>query len=88
LFAEALDHAEHDGADKGKGEIRGDNAQFTDESHGRPPRFTSLPVSMPKASKPFPAKKVSLAALSPRPDLGATPATWLKNSENNALKSP
>ncbi|MGY4285888.1 hypothetical protein ACVWXO_005108 [Bradyrhizobium sp. LM2.7] len=27
------DHAEHDGADEGHGEIRGDNAQSSDERH-------------------------------------------------------
>ena len=31
---ERLEHAEHDGADKGKGEIGSDNAQLADESHG------------------------------------------------------
>jgi hypothetical protein len=43
-IANASEYAEHDGADKGEGEIRGNNAQFTDESHGNSPWFTSLPA--------------------------------------------
>jgi len=37
-----LDHTKHDGADKGHCHIRGDNAELADESHGKPPWFTSL----------------------------------------------
>ena len=29
-----LEHTEHDGADEGEREIRGNNAQSADESHG------------------------------------------------------
>jgi hypothetical protein len=32
-----LDHAEHDGAYKGEGNIRGKDTQLTDESHGNAP---------------------------------------------------
>jgi hypothetical protein len=39
-----LEHAEHDGADKGEGQIRGDNAQSAGESHGNASCFTSLPA--------------------------------------------
>jgi hypothetical protein len=35
-MCEALDHAEHDRADKGERDIGGNNAQFADESHGKP----------------------------------------------------
>ncbi len=38
--------------------------------------------------QPFPAEKVSVAALSLHPHAGIAPATWLKSRENNALKSP
>ena len=42
---EALEHAEHDGADKGECDIRGDNAQSadkrTDEGH-----WGTLPVNV------------------------------------------
>ena len=33
LSLNVLDHPEHDGADKGHGEVRGDNAQSPDERH-------------------------------------------------------
>jgi hypothetical protein len=33
----ALDHAEHDGANKGEGNIRGKDTELTDESHGKAP---------------------------------------------------
>ena len=36
-----LEHPEHDRSNKGEGEIRGNNAQLADESHGKPPWFTS-----------------------------------------------
>ncbi len=62
---ERLEHAEYDGADKGECDIRGDNAQSaderTDEVIGNAPWFTSLPALTLKASKPFPAEKVSVA---------------------------
>src|SRR4051794_20570485 len=42
IWMESLDDAEHDGSDKGKRDIRGDNAQSADESHGNSlPWFTS-----------------------------------------------
>jgi hypothetical protein len=42
--ARALEHAKHDGADKGEGHIGSNNAQSADESHRKPPWFTSLPA--------------------------------------------
>jgi hypothetical protein len=54
---------------KGEGEIRGDNAQFTDERTHQCHWETSLVHvavrNNAETSKPFPAEKVSLAALSP-----------------------
>jgi hypothetical protein len=91
---EALEHAEHDGADKGECDIRGDNAQSaderTDEGHWELSLLTSL-TSLPanaEVSKPFRAEKVS-AAVSPwLLHRAAASATWLKKCEFNALKSP
>ena len=67
---EALEHAEHDGADKGECDIRGDNAQSaderTDEGHWELSLLTSL-TSLPanaEISKPFRTEKVR-AAVSP-----------------------
>lgn len=42
--ADALDDAEHDRAHEREGNIGGHNAQFADESHRKPPWFTSLPA--------------------------------------------
>ena len=42
VVCDALEHAKHDGADKGEGHIGGNNAQSADESHGKTPWFTSL----------------------------------------------
>ena len=39
---EPLDHAEHDGADEGHGEVGGDNAQFTGERHEVAPACRAL----------------------------------------------
>jgi hypothetical protein len=46
-FDALLDHAEHDGADEGDGEVRGDNAQCPGERHEvapavAPPRASAL----------------------------------------------
>jgi hypothetical protein len=38
-----LDHAQHDGADKGECDIGGNNAQSADDGHGNSPWFTPLP---------------------------------------------
>jgi hypothetical protein len=60
-----LEHAEHDGADKGDGDIRGNNAQFADERTKKRHRDISLVTSLPavtlQASKAFRPEKVSLA---------------------------
>lgn len=41
---ESLEHAEHDGADESEGDIRGDNAQSADESHGKTPLVHVVPA--------------------------------------------
>jgi hypothetical protein len=61
---EALDHAEHDRADKGERDIGGNNAQFADESHGKPPLVYVATPTNAQGDQGFPPKKVSLAALS------------------------
>jgi hypothetical protein len=40
---QGLDHAQHDGADKGECDIGGYNTQSADDSHGNSPWFTPLP---------------------------------------------
>src|SRR6266436_5937695 len=62
IWTGSLDDAEHDGSDEGERDVRGNNAQSADESHGNSlPWFTSCPHITPKASKAFPAQKVSVA---------------------------
>ena len=58
----ALEHAEHDGADKGKGDIRGNNAQSADESHGERSLVHVAARCNAETSKSFPREKVSVAA--------------------------
>jgi hypothetical protein len=92
-----LEHAEHDRADKGECDIRGNNAQSADEGHRKSPVVHAAARANAEASKPFPEKKSALlhycdfspvqtasAKLPPR----RTPATWLKVRKINALKSP
>jgi len=52
------------------------------------PWFTPLARCNAEASNPFPAEKVSLAALSRDPPICCAAATWLKITENKALKKP
>ncbi len=58
----ALEHAEHDGADKGKGDIRGNNAQSADESHGERSLVHVAARCNTETSKSFLPEKVSVAA--------------------------
>jgi hypothetical protein len=60
----ALDDPEHDRADECDRNIGGNNAEFADESHGKPPWFTSSPAVTPKPADPFPAEQVSIAVQS------------------------
>jgi hypothetical protein len=86
-----LEHAEHDGADKGEGEIRGNNAQSAHQrakGHFKPPRLASLSAIMQQANNGFPAKKVSVAVYPSHLGTARRPATWLKTREIKALMSP
>ena len=58
--AKALEHAEHDRADKDEYDIRGNNAHSADESHGKAPWFTSLPAVTRKLANRSGAKKSAL----------------------------
>jgi hypothetical protein len=84
----ALEHAQHDRADKGEGDTRGNYAQSADESHGKTPWFTSLLALTKNSSKSFPAEKVSAAVYLWLPSRSEPLATWLKSREIKALKSP
>ena len=60
-WEKSQEHTEHDGADKGEGDIRGNNAQpADDEVYGNAPLVYVVPAINVKASKAFPAKKVSV----------------------------
>jgi hypothetical protein len=89
--ASALDHAEHDGADEGHGEVRGDNAQSPGERHDVAPGM--LPLIVRCAPDPswlteslFP-KKSALLSLVPGSRARRRGPVWLKNTEINMLKS-
>jgi hypothetical protein len=68
VMCDALEHAEYDGADKGDGHIRGDNAQSADErTEERHWEISLVHVAAhtnTKVSEPFRAEKVSPAAVS------------------------
>ena len=87
----ALEHAKHDCADKGEGDVGGHYAELTDErtkGHRSAPKVTSLPAVTHNTSNRFHAKKVSFAV---HPfDLGGAQsmATWLKSREIKTLMSP
>ena len=60
----SLEHAQHDRADKGKGKVRGHDAQLSEEGtkgHGNAPKVTSLTALTTKPSNRFHDKKVSVA---------------------------
>jgi hypothetical protein len=67
LLRGRLEYAQHDRADKGDCEIRGDNAQsphkWTGENHGKAPWFTSLPASTSKIAIGSSRKKSALLSL-------------------------
>jgi hypothetical protein len=64
----ALEYAEDDGTDKGERDIRGDNAQSADESHGKvSPWFTSLPALTPRLANRSGRKKSALLSLATSP---------------------
>jgi len=86
-----LEHAKHDGADKGKGQIRRNDAQSIDEwtkGHLQTSKVMSLLALTHQANNAFHAKKGS-AAVTPLHLGGAQSfATWLKSREIKALISP
>jgi hypothetical protein len=59
-MCEILDHAEHNRADKRECEIRGNDAQSADESHGKPPLVRVIARINAKPSKSFPPEKSAL----------------------------
>ena len=64
----ALEYAEDDGTDKGERDIRGDNAQSADESHGKvSPWFTSLPALTSKLANRSGREKSALLSLATSP---------------------
>ena len=88
----SLEHAEHDGADEGEGNVRGNNAQFADEwtheghweySLGSR-RARKERRRLAKRSRPKKAGLLSIPVVHSRPPR----ATWLKTRKINALKSP
>jgi hypothetical protein len=78
-----LDHAQHDGADKGECDIGGNYAQSADDGHGNSPWFTPLPDNQ-QTSKSFREEKSALLSIALFPQ----PEPWLKLRKINALKSP
>jgi hypothetical protein len=58
-----LEHAEHDRANKGDCDIRGNNAQSADQSHEKTSLFTSLPAVTPKLTNGSRRKKSALLSL-------------------------
>ena len=57
---EVLEHAEHDRANKGNCDIRGNNAQSADQSHEKTSLFTSLPAVTQKLTNGSRRKKSAL----------------------------
>jgi hypothetical protein len=83
-MSEKLDHAEHDGSDKGHCEVRSHNAQSTDERHKGAPSVGASLRATKNVNSESPYEKVSLAVA--LPSFGSR--TWLKKRKINALKSP
>ena len=73
-ICEVLDHAQHDRADKGECEIRGNDAQPADESHGKPPLGHVAGRINAQSGNLFPHKKsqpcCSIAAGAPHAMIG------------------
>ena len=79
-----LDNPEHDRADEGQGEIRGQHAQAVDESHGKAPLVyvtARINAGSYQTVPPPKSQRCCRSARKPR-------ATWLKTREINALTSP
>jgi len=87
-----LEHAKHDGSDKGESRISGHNAQLADKRTGGHRDFLlgqkkADPHNV-EASDPFLAKKVRLAVRAPHRRGAITAVMWLKSCEIKALMSP
>jgi hypothetical protein len=79
-----LDHAQHDGADKGECDIGGNYAQSADDGHGNSlPGSRRCPINQ-QSSKSFREEKSALLSIAVFPQ----PEPWLKLRKINALKSP
>jgi hypothetical protein len=61
VLREVLEHAEHDRANKGQGDIRGNNAQSVDQSHEKTSLVHIAARGNAEANKGFPPEKVSAA---------------------------
>ena len=61
LCVRILEHAEHDRANKGDCDIRGNNAQSADQSHEKTSLVHVAACSNAEANKRFPPEKVSAA---------------------------
>jgi hypothetical protein len=86
-----LEHAEYDGADKGEGEIRGNNAQSADQRAKGHFQTSQVRVAVrhnDQTNNGFPAKKVSVAVYPLHLGAAQSPPTWLKTREIKALMSP
>src|SRR3954452_11746499 len=88
----SLEHAEHDGADEGEGNVRSNNAQSADERTHEGHWECSLGSrrarkerrKLAKRSRPKKSALLSIPVVHSRPPR----ETWLKTREINALKSP
>ncbi|WP_458147825.1 hypothetical protein [Bradyrhizobium sp. UFLA05-109] len=78
-----LDHAEHNGSDKGYCEVRSHNAQSADERHKGAPLFARLCAQLRTLTASLSAKKPALLSLARR----ARRLAWLKKRKIKALKS-
>jgi len=87
-----LEHAEYDRADKSKGDVRGHNAQLTDEwtkGHWIPPRVGRVTARHnAQANHRFHDKKGSVAVHPCHLGGAQSMATWLKSREIKTLISP
>jgi hypothetical protein len=85
---EVLEHAEHDRANKGDCDIRGNNAQSADQSHEKTSLVHVAARGHAEANKRFSPEKVSAAVARGVCTAANRGAAWLKSREIKALKSP
>lgn len=82
-----LDDAEHDGADEGHGEVRGDYAQSPGERHEVASSMHAALRTDIVVNRESRCEKVSLAVAQPWQRFVAGEPAWLKNGEIDTLKS-